>query len=389
MQKKLIALAVAGLVSAPAFAQSNVTVYGIADAYVGIGSHGDNDFRGVGSAGLSGSRIGFRGTEDLGNGLKAVFTVEQGFSIDTGSGLGDASRQAFVGLNGAFGTVSLGRQYAPGYHATATYDVFGAAAVSPRAILVGAANGLSGVWTDGVDTETIAAAKGLSIAPNSAARWNNSVAYTGSFSGLTARAIYSFNGVETNTYAQDGADVERTGKPGDDDAMGVSLDYANGPLSVGATYHLLKNDAEDQKEWMVAGGYDFGVLKLIASYQQAKNVGFEKDNDAKLWQVGALVPVGAAGNVHVAYGEVKYDWGSEDPKAKSFGLAYTHALSKRTTGYVGMNYTKNDDGLGLGAVGSASAKVKDLPVGGGTFTGTVAETGEKSKIFVVGVRHAF
>ncbi|ENO80741.1 porin, partial [Thauera linaloolentis] len=66
MQKKLIALAIAGLVSAPAFAQSNVTIYGVADAYVGFGKHGENDLRGVNSGALSGSRLGFRGTEDLG-----------------------------------------------------------------------------------------------------------------------------------------------------------------------------------------------------------------------------------------------------------------------------------------------------------------------------------
>ncbi len=121
MQKKLIALAIAGLVSAPAFAQSNVTIYGVADAYMGFGDHGANDMAAVSSGGLSGSRIGFRGAEDLGNGLKAVFTYEQGFDLDdsvnsdASQGLGGKARQSFVGLGGSFGTVSLGRQYAPGY----------------------------------------------------------------------------------------------------------------------------------------------------------------------------------------------------------------------------------------------------------------------------------
>ena len=121
MQKKLIALAVAGLVSAPVFAQSNVTIYGVADAYMGFGNHGGNDLAAVQSGGLSGSRLGFRGAEDLGNGLKAVFTLEQGVDISNGvaspSVGGDSvfSRQALVGLSGAFGTISLGRQYAPGF----------------------------------------------------------------------------------------------------------------------------------------------------------------------------------------------------------------------------------------------------------------------------------
>ena len=391
MQKKLIALAVAGLVSAPAFAQSNVTVYGVVDAYVGFGSHGDNDFSGVNSAGLSGSRIGFRGTEDLGNGLKAVFTVEQGFAVDSGTGLGDASRQAFVGLNGGFGTVSLGRQYAPGYHATANYDVFGAAAVSPLAILVGAPSAINGTfYEDGVAVETLPKLNGLSIAPNSAARWNNSVAYTGSFSGLTVRGIYSANAVETNTYKQDGDDIVRTAKPRDDDAWGLGVDYANGPLAVGAVYHYLKGST-NQKEWLLAGSYDFGVVKLLASYQEGDNASFVKDLDVKVWQVGALVPVSAAGNVHVAYGEAKYDL-EGSAKAKSFGVAYTHALSKRTTAYAGANYTKNDDGLTLGAVPAAQGAVdynSGATAEGLGFKGNLAESGEKSKIFVVGVRHTF
>ena len=105
MQKKLIALAIAGLVSAPAFAQSNVTIYGVADAAIGIGEHGDNDFQGVVNGILSGSRIGFRGTEDLGNGLKAVFTLEQGFNIDNGNSSSSRAfhRQAFVGVAGGLG----------------------------------------------------------------------------------------------------------------------------------------------------------------------------------------------------------------------------------------------------------------------------------------------
>ena len=140
MQKKLIALAVAGLVSAPAFAQSNVTIYGVADVGVSFGSHGDNDLAQVHNGGLSGSRIGFRGTESLGNGLNAVFTYEQGFDIDDTAntdgtnGLGGAARQAFVGLGGAWGTVSLGRQYAPGYDFQ--YDAFASSPIlSAQSIL--------------------------------------------------------------------------------------------------------------------------------------------------------------------------------------------------------------------------------------------------------------
>ena len=348
MQKKLIALAIAGLVSAPAFAQSNVTIYGVADAYMGFGSHGDNDKAAVNSSGLAGSRIGFRGTESLGNGLNAVFTYEQGFDIDDTAntdgtnGLGGAARQAFVGLGGAWGTVSLGRQYAPGYDFQ--YDVTASASIGPQSILSNNA--------------------GLTITPNSAARWDNSLTYTGTFSGLTARAIYSANAVETHL------------NPEDDDAYGLGLDYSNGPLSVGAVYQVVQNNAEDQEEWGVGGSYNFGILTVAGSYQAVDGLGFVKGAEGDLWQVGVIVPVGAAGNVHLAYGEFDRD-DLNNRGAESYTVAYTHALSKRTTAYAGWNRTDNDNGLDLGPVDYIQ------PAGATTYGG------DESDLFFVGMRHTF
>ena len=363
MQKKLIALAVAGLVSAPVFAQSNVTIYGVADAYMGFGNHGGNDLAAVQSGGLSGSRLGFRGAEDLGNGLKAVFTLEQGVDISNGvaspSVGGDSvfSRQALVGLSGAFGTISLGRQYAPGFDFQ--YDALLASAISPQFIL-----------STGV---------GSSLSVSNFARWDNSVAYNGMFSGLKVRAIYSMAANENTTMVAPGQYAD----PSDDDAMGLGLEYANGPLKVGAVYQMLQTAsnaaaADDQTEWLLGGSYDFGAATLALSYQDAESLGRMKGEDAKLWQLGVIVPVGAAGNVHLGYGEVKADnvVGSNSAKSKSYSLAYTHALSKRTTAYTGYNRTDNDTGLALGPIA-------DLDKTG------LRNGGENSDLFVVGVRHTF
>ena len=337
MQKKLIALAVAGLVSAPAFAQSNVTIYGVADAYMGFGSHGDNDMAAINSGGLSGSRLGFRGVEDLGNGLKAVFTFEQGYNIDNGTGLGGNSRQSFVGLAGGFGSVTAGRVYAPGYDHVV--DAFGNSAIlSPQSILAGDV--------------------GASIDASGGSRWNNSVAYNGEFSGLKVRGIYSMGALETDN------DVA------DDDGYGLGLDYSNGPLRVAAVYQVLQDTNEDQKEWSVGASYNFGMLTLAANYQDAKSLRNVADNDADIWQVGVIVPVGAAGKVHVGYGEADVD--AADAKAKSYSIAYTHAMSKRTTLYTGFNRTDNDNGLNYGVVAA--------PVG---------VTGDDSDVFAVGVNHKF
>jgi len=379
MQKKLIALAIAGLVSAPAFAQSNVTIYGVADAGVAYSSHGEGEFQGVLSGVMSGSRIGFRGTEDLGNGLKAVFTLEQGFDIGNGADSpstreGDSvfSRQAWVGLSGAWGTVGLGRQYAPGYFAN--YDAVLGANISPQSLL--------------------SAATGASITPNSPARWDNSISYTGMFSGLTARAIYAAgtneeNEVEFNPATGNWNEV--TGAD-DDDAMGFGLDYSNGPLAVGAVYHYL-NDADgtanvtdDQQEWLLGGSYNFGILTLAGSYQQTKNAYNLDGLDVDIYQLGVIVPVGKAGNVHVAYGEADIEFGNVDGKTSAYTIAYTHALSKRTTAYAGYMGTDNDDGLGISLLNgrTLAGSAADAIAGTETF-----EYGEQSNLFAVGIRHTF
>ena len=363
MQKKLIALAVAGLVSAPAFAQSNVTIYGVADAYMGFGSHGDNDMAAINSGGLSGSRLGFRGTEALGNGLNAVFTFEQGYNIDDGTGLGNESRQSFVGLSGGFGAVTLGRQYAPGYDFQ--YDAFASSPIlSTQSIL-----------SNYGDIATIDASGG--------SRWNNSVAYNGSFSGLKVRAIYAM-GDQEDSYVE-----PRGGKlmdPSDDDRFGLGVEYANGPLKVGAVYHYLKDPvsvtgSDDQTEWLVGGSYNFGMLTLAASYQDVSSAGYDSTVDGNIWQVGVIVPVGAAGNVHVGYGEGEIEEaGQPDLKAKSYSIAYTHALSKRTTAYAGYNRTDNDAGLDAGPV---AYRPSAADVAAGRFGG------DESDVFAVGVRHVF
>ena len=364
MQKKLIALAVAGLVSAPVFAQSNVTIYGVADAYMGFGSHGDNDMAAVNSGGLAGSRIGFRGTEDMGNGLKAVFTFEHGVSIDNNDGLGETLvRQQFVGLAGGFGSVTLGRQYAPGYDFQ--YDAFASSPIlSAQSIL------------SNYDAA-------VTIDAGTGSRWDNSVAYNGSFSGLKVRAIYAM-GDQENSY------VEPLGgklmDPSDDDRFGLGVEYANGPLKVGAVYHYLKDPvsvtgSDDQTEWLVGGSYNFGVLTLAASYQDVSSAGYESTVDGNIWQVGVIVPVGAAGNVHVGYGEGEIEEaGQPDLKAKSYSIAYTHALSKRTTAYAGYNRTDNDAGLDAGPV---AYRPSAADVAAGRFGG------DESDVFAVGVRHTF
>lgn len=349
MQKKLIALAVAGLVAAPAaMAQSNVTIYGVVDAYFGYSKTGSAKKTVVNGGGLSGSRIGFRGTEDLGNGLKAVFTLEYALANDVNEGIGTGAlraRQQFVGLEGGFGHIGLGRQYAPGFGVFKFDAAMGASPFSPQSIL-------------SVQT-------GMSITPNSPARWNNSINWKSpNMSGFTAQVIYGLG--ETNEL-----DDRRLG-----DRFGLNLDYTNGPLAVGVIYHHTEGgelnvtpftDSEDQKEWLLGATYDFGAAKVYASYQQHKVDSYK----GKLWNLGVSAPVGGAGSVFLAL--AKYDNNVDvfDTEASSWALGYTHALSKRTTVYAAYSQVRNKDDIAI------------------QVNTTMGDFGDNNHNYVLGLRHVF
>ena len=365
MQKKLIAVAVAGLMSGAAFAQSNVTIYGVADGYYGrlsaTGKMSNNYFN---SGGLSGSRLGFRGQEALGGGLKAVFEYELAFNLDNNGNVANAindasvanglttTRQSYVGLGGSFGTVVLGRLQTPGFY-IGKFDALASSAISPQAIL--------------------AANLGSTIAPNNNGRVNNAIAYLSpNFSGFSA--VVAYGSGEENTQSADKESV-----------TGLGLNYENGPIAAGYVYHHVSNvgannvanvDCPNLNEHMIGASYNFGVVKVLGSYQNMKLSGAglasPATNRNNLWQLGVVAPVGA-GNVHLAYGKTNIKTTAAADNGKSWTLAYTHGFSKRTTGYVGYNHTDNDgDNLTGGTAGILT------PTRGGS-----------SKAFVVGMNHKF
>ncbi|AYH45199.1 porin [Azoarcus sp. DN11] len=237
MQKKLIALAVAGLASAPVFAQTNVTVYGVVDTTLeSVQAKGGADFIDVnGDFGVRGARvdgrlreierrarvtsnsslIGFRGTEDLGNGLKALFQVESGFNAD-GSGTSTlATRDTFVGLNGGFGTVQLGKLTTFMRTAGAKVDFNPAATgIGFQAATYGT---IAGIKT-GIDE-----------------RINNAVMYTTpSFSGFAAQLAYSAGENKKS-------ESQNRGESVNSNAYQLAAAYENGPLYVSAGYGYAKD----------------------------------------------------------------------------------------------------------------------------------------------------
>jgi predicted porin len=348
MHRKHIAVAtalVATGLAAPVMAQSNVTVYGVADAFLGYGKTEDAKFIGVQSGGWAGSRLGFRGTEDLGNGLKAVFTLEYGIEIDSNTGVGaggSLGRQQFVGLQGGFGFVGLGRQYSPGYFVF-KYDAIVPVPISPQFALASSA--------------------GSNNVAGGAARVSNSVNYKSpTFGGVTLNAIYGFN--ETN----------QTGNRQKNDLAAIGADYANGPLAVGLIYSQVNDQAGDKnkRDAYLGAAYDFGMFKLSGSYQRIENATAAEDTD-NVWQIGGTVPVGAAGKIAVSYGRLDAD--AQDSDANAWALVYSHTLSKRTTAYAGYGQINNDDGRAVRSPSFVSAANTGL--------------GDTSRNLLLGLNHTF
>ncbi|MEO8309511.1 MAG: porin [Pseudomonadota bacterium] len=310
MKKTLIALAVLAA-SGAATAQSSVTLYGIADAWVGsskvtVGGVGVRQ-NVVDSSGVNGSRWGLRGTEDLGGGMKAIFTLESGFDISNGASAQGGllfGRQAFVGIQGDFGTVTLGRQYAP-------YDEMQAQVNNNYASFTFEANG--GVAANGI--------------PDHAIRLNNAVKYASPvFNGFSGTAAYAFG---------ENKDTPVVGNSSTNIAS-LNLKYANGPLLVGYAHQEEKQASGDKNKYNLIGGtYDFGVAQLVGSYSQIKN----KTTKDKEYQVGVVVPFGAAA-ISAGYAHSKSDVGAVSNTGKGYSILATYALSKRTSLYAGALNTK-------------------------------------------------
>ncbi len=360
MQKKIIALAVAALASSAAFAQSNVTIYGVADAY--IGSFKTDDAKRatqVNSGGLDASRIGFKGAEDLGNGLKAIFALEYRLEVDNNGGVGfttsnaasGPARQQLVGLTGGFGTAVAGRLQTTGYDWAVAYDVLAGTAISPLQNVNGA-NFIIGGTTAG-------------------ARANNAVAYISpSFGGVTL--AYNRAYLTEQSFASGTASTVAASQTADM----LSANYKAGDLAVGLVYSHVSNDVAKNvgttakvNDWAIGANYDFKVAKAFATYQSSKTkgdtlgVGFNQKRDSA-WSLGVAAPVSAAGTVIASYAKNSIK-STDTPllspadNTKSYTLAYTHGLSKRTTAYAGYMAIQRDNDIAVTVVNAPAAGGRD------------------------------
>ncbi|AVP58758.1 porin [Pulveribacter suum] len=363
MKKSLIALAVLAA-SGTAMAQSSVTLFGIVDtnvSHVNKANGASDSVTGLGINGNATSRIGFRGVEDLGGGLKAGFWLEAGLNPDAGDGKSGGAagpglefkRRSTISLMGGFGEVRMGRDLAPSYAKVSSYDVFGQ-------VGFGSFQG----WKNWVGAGAVTTSDSDGI------RQSNMLAYyTPNFGGFTAGLGYGF-------------DEQTTGKNGR--YMGGFAAYDNGPLSLtlaldrrevggGALGGIAFSGNKDS--WTIGGSYDLSVVKLNALAQQNryKADGFDGSAKFNAYALGLTAPIGA-GQVRLQY--ALYDQKAIDAKAHHLALGYVHNLSKRTAVYGTLAHMSNKDlsDLGLGA--------------GGVNNGTPG-AGENQSGLSIGIRHSF
>lgn len=338
LKKSLLSMLALAAVAGGAQAQSSVQVMGLMDGFAGsIRMAGDSaSTKQVGSGGMTTSWVGFKGTEDLGGGLKANFALTSFMRINSGTpgrftGDNFFSRDANLGLSGDFGAVTIGRGLAPNFLPTVIFNPFGDSFTFSPLVLhanVGLFNGTG--WTATTPSDT---------------GWSNEIIYsTPKFGGLSGNVHYQFS------------NLADTGGNSGKKNVGANALYFNGPLALTAFYERdqLTNPTvttftplNTKTDWMLGGSYDFSVAKAFLTYGQASN---DLTPKAKTTSIGASAPVGA-GKFLAAYAQTKIDGGASR-KTASFG--YDYFLSKRTDIYaVYMNdkitakSTGNSFGVGI------------------------------------------
>jgi len=334
MKKNLVTLGVALLCAAAAQAQSSVQVTGLLDAYVGSMRYAGDAERTstVGSGGMTTSWFGFKGSEDLGGGLKANFALTGFMRMDTGEPgrfPNDPffSRDANVGLSGSFGAVTLGRGLAPNFLPSVIANPLGDSfTFAPLILHMDVPLFNASHWANSVPSDT---------------GWSNEIIYTTpDFSGLKANLHYQFGEVPGSN-----------GKKN----VGINALYFNGPLTLTAFYEhdQISNPAPTtyfgttKKDWMLGGAYDFSVVKAYLTYGQAKSD--DSPIKAKTTQVGASIPLGGPGKVLASWAQTKLT--DVDLKRKTFTLGYDYNLSKRTDVYAMLmndRITNQDTGNSFG-----------------------------------------
>jgi predicted porin len=327
-----------------ATAQSQVTIFGIVDlAATNIKNGSAGSLKTLTNGQSSTSRLGFRGTEDLGGGLKAGFWLEGQVDMDTGGTGFNFQRRSTVSLTGAFGEVRIGRDQVPSYLNWSNYDLWAYVGVATTANLRGSFLSLGGAGT--------------------AVRANNTIGYwtpvVGGFSGHFM--VAAGEGSTGNKYA------------------GGRVGYDNGKLeaSVALSKTYKSGTAvDDLTTQSIGASYDFGPVYVVAAFERAEYSTLDRD----LVTVGIRVPVGQ-GRIKAQYAKASGTGPTARPQqydATLFSVGYDYRLSRRTSLYANYGSINNDGNTVTGATYTATGNGPSGMARGETSTG-----------YQVGIRHNF
>ena len=332
----LTVLAVLAVCAGPAAAQSNVTIFGVLDIGVQRISGGNKSLKLQSIDGLQTSRLGFRGSEDMGGGLRAGFHLEGAIAPDTGGGF-DFRRRSTVSISkDGIGELRLGRDYTPTFWNISRFNAFGTNGVGAASNLIYGFDGLSG------SAKTVV-------------RSDNAVGYflPSGLGGVYGQAMLAAGEGSTGKYA------------------GLRVGYAAGPVDVAASVSDTDNNVAGDKFRVssVGGTFDAGVAKLFGLVHNSKQTTREQNN----WVVGANMPLGQAIlRASYTHAHLTNSATNADYTGKQLALGGIYNLSKRTALY------------------STWSRVQNSSTGKFVIAGAPAITaGQGSSAVEAGVYHAF
>lgn len=341
MKRKLLALA-AMTVAAGASAQSSVTIFGVVDASVAHISTSGKSVTGIASGGNASSRLGFRGVEDLGNGLKAGFWLEGGVNVDDGGTGFKFDRRSTISLMGGFGELRLGRDKTPVYQVLENFHPFGDAgmgAINAHNLISGSAIGTA----EGSDPK----------------RFSNAISYLlPKLGGVYGQLSHSFG--------------EKAGNNSLASGTGLNLGYKSGPVNVAVGYNIARGGT-------ASTGVDYKTYNLGASYEVAGItpmllIASERGSNKRvdLYSFGVKAKLGN-GELRAAYTMYK-DKKQNNADSKRLALGYGYKLSKRTEIYTTVARLNND-----------AAATRKL----GSSLSPTPNKGKNLMGYEIGLRHSF
>lgn len=380
MKIKLLTLAV--LASAGTLAcASEVTVYGVVDSYVQVYNGGNGTVVDLGSGGKAGSRWGIKGSEDLGNGTKVFFRLENGFMLDNGTNSpasGDNSgwafqREAVLGVsNTTWGTFSVGRQYTLNFGGVAQFDAFACSLGSTINNFMSPAPYIGSSHISGIN--------GLSGVDNLTRRDNSFLYESPKFGGLTLSAMVSLGEQEKLSGGQ-------SNKLGN--SYAAQAVYRNGAFGIGFTYtyqNLAGKAPNDfrtinahESLYNLGASYDFGVTKLygnIVYRNGSKAVNQDSNPDLMIYSISTKTPL-MGGYLLNGFAMLRNNT-TDEANAWNISGRYDYPLSKRTTVYAGAAYMHNDDNVNYTING-----------GGGSSAAPTTNMGKSPWTAFIGLSHNF